>query len=145
LQDLSISCRSCVVNIAAFCQEKDSSLRSSFFVNANVTSLLIRISSDADRNQEFIITTKRTEAALKFTPHKTLPTYTACTNELHVGCETTSFEDEEAVVEFAALVSKYEMIILKSPSISIEEQNLVMRVTKNETQSGDTTAEIVRK
>jgi len=37
------------------------------------------------------------------------------------------------------------MIILKSPSISIEEQNLVMRVTKNETQSGDTTAEIVRK
>ena len=130
LQDLSISCRSCVVHIAAFCQQKDSSSRSSVIVNANVTSFLIRISSDADRNQEFIITTKRTEAALKFTPHKTLPTYTACTNELHVGYETTSFEDDDAVVEFAALVSKYEMIILKSPSISIEEQNIVMQVMK---------------
>ena len=130
LQELSIACHSCGVNIAAFCQQKESSSRSSVFVNANVTSLQIRISSDVDQNQEFIITTKRTEAALKFTPHKTLPTYTACTNELHGGCEAMSFEDEEAVVEFAALVSKYEINILKSPSISTEPQNMVMQVMK---------------
>jgi len=129
-QNLSVSCRSCEVNVAAFCQLVDSNAsRSPIFAFVNITSLVIGVSSDADGKQDFNINTCKTEARLKFTPHRSLPTYSICANELNDGHESLYIEDEEAVVEFVVLASNYYMIMSRAPSgFSIEEQSRVTQL-----------------
>ena len=130
-QDLSVSCRSCEVNVAAFCQLLDGSRnhRSPIHACVNMTSLTICVSSNADEKQDLEINACRIEARLKFTPHPSLPTYITCTNELLGVHESMSFRNDEAMVEFVALVSNYYMIMSKSLSgVSIEEQNTVLQL-----------------